>query len=83
MEDAPNLPQLKGAQLCERISARAEERGIDARLSVSNDADAVAAGIAATRGQMDKLVRVWTHRQRDRIRALSVRRGCGRAVTWW
>jgi predicted NBD/HSP70 family sugar kinase len=30
------------------------------KLSVFNDADAVAAGIAATRGQLDRQVRVWT-----------------------
>jgi predicted NBD/HSP70 family sugar kinase len=60
MLDAPNLPQLKGAQVCSNISAGLKKRGIDVRLSVFNDADAVAAGIAATRGQMDRQVRVWT-----------------------
>jgi predicted NBD/HSP70 family sugar kinase len=60
MLDSPNLPQLKGAQVCSSISAGLRRRGIDARLSVFNDADAVAAGIAATRGQMDRQVRVWT-----------------------
>ena len=29
-------------------------------MAVSNDADVVAAGIAATHGQLDQLVRVWT-----------------------
>jgi predicted NBD/HSP70 family sugar kinase len=60
MLDAPNLPQLKGAQVCSNISAGLKKRGLDVRLSVFNDADAVAAGIAATRGQMDRQVRVWT-----------------------
>jgi glucokinase len=60
MLDAPNLPQLKGAQVCSNISAGLKRRGIDVKLSVFNDADAVAAGIAATRGQMDRQVRVWT-----------------------
>lgn len=60
MLDAPNLPQLKGAQVCASISAGLKKRGLDVRLSVFNDADAVAAGIAATRGQMDRQVRVWT-----------------------
>jgi predicted NBD/HSP70 family sugar kinase len=60
MLDAPNLPQLKGAQVCSNISAGLKKRGIDVRLAVFNDADAVAAGIAATRGQMDRQVRVWT-----------------------
>src|ERR1700728_2935850 len=60
MLDAPNLPQLKGAQVCSNISAGLKRRGIDVKVSVFNDADAVAAGIAATRGQMDRQVRVWT-----------------------
>ena len=34
-------------------------KGIAARVHVLNDAAALAAGIAATRGQLDKLVRVW------------------------
>jgi glucokinase len=60
MLDAPNLPQLKGAQVCTNISAGLKRRGIDVKLAVFNDADAVAAGIAAKRGQMDRQVRVWT-----------------------
>jgi predicted NBD/HSP70 family sugar kinase len=60
MLDSPNLPQLKGVPVCGNISASLKKRGIDARLSVFNDADAVAAGIAATRDQMDRQIRVWT-----------------------
>lgn len=60
MLDAPNLPQLKGVPVCSHISAGLKKRGIETRLSVFNDADAVVAGIAATRGQMDQQVRVWT-----------------------
>lgn len=60
MLDSPNLPQLKGAHVCEAIKAGLEKRGIDVKVRVFNDADAVAAGIAATRGQMEKNVRVWT-----------------------
>jgi len=60
MLDAPNLPQLKGAQVATNISEGLKRRGIQTRVSVFNDADAVAAGIAATRGQMDRQVRVWT-----------------------
>ena len=58
--DAPNLPQLKGAQIGAAIGAGLKKRGIESRVSVFNDADAVAAGIAATRRQMDRQVRVWT-----------------------
>jgi predicted NBD/HSP70 family sugar kinase len=60
MLDSPNLPQLKGAQICSTISAGLQKRGLDVKLAAFNDADAVAAGIAATRGQMDRQVRVWT-----------------------
>ncbi|HUB17588.1 MAG TPA: ROK family protein [Acidobacteriaceae bacterium] len=60
MLDAPNLPQLKGAQVCANIDEGLKKRGVRTRVSVFNDADAVAAGIAATRGQMDRQVRVWT-----------------------
>ncbi|MGA8110362.1 MAG: ROK family protein [Acidobacteriaceae bacterium] len=58
--DSPNLPQLKGVPVSANISAGLQRRGVDTRLSVFNDADAVAAGIAAIRGQMDRQVRVWT-----------------------
>ncbi len=60
MLDAPNLPQLKGAQVCSSIDAGLKRRGVDVKMAVFNDADTVAAGIAATRGQMDRQVRVWT-----------------------
>ncbi|HTW46639.1 MAG TPA: ROK family protein [Acidobacteriaceae bacterium] len=58
--DSPNLPQLKGARVCENIKARLARRGIDIKVRVFNDADAVAAGIAATRRQLDRQIRVWT-----------------------
>ena len=58
--DSPNLPQLKGKRICESIAAGLKARGLEVRLSVFNDADAVAAGIAATRGQLDRQVRAWT-----------------------
>ncbi len=60
MLDSPNLPQLKGARVCESLRAGLDKRGLSLSLSVFNDADAVAAGIAATRGQMDRSIRVWT-----------------------
>ena len=60
MLEAPYLPQLKGAQVAATLSAGLKRRGFDVKLSVFNDADAVAAGIAATRGQMNRQVRVWT-----------------------
>jgi len=60
VEDSPNLPQVKGMRLAEELSKALKERGISAPVHVANDADAIAAGVAATRGQLDRLTRVWT-----------------------
>jgi glucokinase len=60
IEDSPNLPQLKGLGMEALLTAALEQRGVKARLTVSNDADAVAAGIAATHDSLDRLIRVWT-----------------------
>jgi glucokinase len=60
VEDSPNLPQLKGARVADTIEAGLKARGIHSRVSVFNDADAAAAGLAAVRGQLDRLIRVWT-----------------------
>ncbi len=59
-EDSPNLPQIKGTHLAEELTRALEARKITAPVHVSNDADAIAAGVAATHGQMNKLTRVWT-----------------------
>ncbi len=60
VEDSPNLPQIKGMRIEEDLASALSDRGISARVHAANDADAIAAGVAATRGQLDKLVRVWT-----------------------
>jgi predicted NBD/HSP70 family sugar kinase len=60
VEEAPNLPQFKGARVQELVSAHLAARGIAAKVTILNDADAVAAGLASQRGQLDRLVRVWT-----------------------
>lgn len=60
IEDSPNLPQLKGAKAAESIKSGLTARGLDYTVVTLNDADAVAAGLAATRGQLDRQVRVWT-----------------------
>src|SRR5712692_4303859 len=60
IEESPNLKQLKGARMQEAVAAALHEVGIDAPLCIDNDADIVAAGLAATRGQLDKMIRVWT-----------------------
>jgi predicted NBD/HSP70 family sugar kinase len=60
VEDSPNLPQLKGARVADTIGTGLKARGIAVPVSVFNDADAAAAGLAATRGHLDRLIRVWT-----------------------
>jgi glucokinase len=60
IEESPNLHQLKGAPMAQVISAALAERHVEcAKVGVSNDADVVAAGIAAKHGKLDQLVRVW------------------------
>ncbi|MFT4115008.1 ROK family protein [Silvibacterium sp.] len=60
IEDSPNLPQLKGAHIADSVRSGVAARGIIAPVTILNDADAVAAGLAATRGHLDRHVRVWT-----------------------
>src|ERR1700689_4735305 len=60
IEESPNLKQLKGMRLAEELAKALETRGITAPVHIANDADAIAAGVAATRGKLDKLTRVWT-----------------------
>jgi len=58
VEDSPNLHQVKGFALQAALSSSPGEASTPVR--VFNDADAMAAGIAATRGKLHKLIRVWT-----------------------
>ncbi len=60
VEDSPNLAQLKGMRLSFELSKVLAAQGIEAPVHIANDADAIAAGVAATRGQLNKLTRVWT-----------------------
>jgi glucokinase len=60
VEDSPNLTQIKGMHLAEELGEVLASRGITAPVHVANDADAIAAGVAATRGQLNRLTRVWT-----------------------
>ena len=60
VEESPNLRQLKGAHMRELVSTALRQGGLDAPVHIYNDADVVAAGLAATRGQLDRLIRVWT-----------------------
>ena len=60
IEESPNLRQLKGANIREALSGALAQLGINVPVQVYNDADAMAAGLAATRGHLDRLIRVWT-----------------------
>lgn len=60
VEDSPNLTQLKGSRMAEELMKALAARGIHVPVHVANDADAIAAGVAATRGRLNKLTRVWT-----------------------
>jgi glucokinase len=59
IEEAPNLQQMKGQHLAEVLSDLLDEQGINAPIHILNDADAMAAGVAATRNQLDQQLRVW------------------------
>ena len=58
VEDSPNLKQVKGLNLKGNIITALG--GAQVPILILNDADAMAAGIAATRKQLEKLIRVWT-----------------------
>lgn len=60
VEDAPNLPQLKGARMGELVAQALGSRSLKAPVTVCNDADAIAAGLAARHGKLDSRIRVWT-----------------------
>jgi predicted NBD/HSP70 family sugar kinase len=60
IEESPNLKQAKGANLRKMLSGALESVGVASSVSVCNDADAVATGIAAKHGYLEKSLRVWT-----------------------
>ena len=60
IEESPNLQQLKGCRMRALLVTELRDAKIDAPVSIYNDADVVAAGLAARREQLDRLIRVWT-----------------------
>jgi glucokinase len=60
VEDSPNLTQIKGMHLGDELGKVLRAQGIEAPVHIANDADAIAAGVAATRGHLNRLTRVWT-----------------------
>jgi len=59
VEECPNIPQMKGQDLATALTYLLATVGLAAKVRIINDADAMAAGIAAARGHLDKLVRLW------------------------
>jgi predicted NBD/HSP70 family sugar kinase len=57
VEESPNLQQVKGFKLESTLRGLL---GGTLRVCILNDADAFAAGIAATHGHLETLIRVWT-----------------------
>jgi predicted NBD/HSP70 family sugar kinase len=55
IEESPNHQQMKGYHLQDSLRAALG----DVPVTISNNADALAAGIAATYGHLTKLIRVW------------------------
>ena len=60
VEESPNLQQVKGFALQAALSASLKGKAAGVPVRVFNDADAMAAGIAATQGKLNQLTRVWT-----------------------
>lgn len=60
VEDSPNLVQFKGMSMQSLVAEAFSSRWPNLQVGVFNDADVMAAGLAATRGQLDRLTRVWT-----------------------
>ncbi len=60
VEDSPNLVQFKGIHIKTIMAEALEPLFGQVPVSIFNDADVMAAGMAATRGHLDKLIRVWT-----------------------
>ena len=60
VEESPNLQQMKGFNLQGALEAGLASSVGKIPVRIFNDADATAAGIAASRGVLNKLSRVWT-----------------------
>jgi glucokinase len=60
IQESPNLQQVKGLNLQAILSSASLGNGVSVPVRIFNDADVLAAGIAATQGQLDRFIRVWT-----------------------
>jgi glucokinase len=59
IEESPNLGQLKGLDICSQLAAALRSDGLNVPVVAMNDADALAAGLAAVHGLLDRILRVW------------------------
>ncbi len=59
VEESPNLQQIKGFAFAGALCGVLARGGLKSPVLVLNDADASAAGVAAVRGQLEKLIRIW------------------------
>jgi glucokinase len=59
VEESPNLPQIKGFKLQEALETALGREREQVPVRVFNDADVIAAGLAATRGELHRFIRVW------------------------
>jgi len=60
VEESPNLPQLKGARIETLLETQLRNHDLNVPVTVVNDADATAAGLASVHGRLDSTIRVWT-----------------------
>ncbi len=60
IEESPNLRQLKGVNMKGLVEEALREYGITAPVYIYNDANVLAAGLAASHGALDRFIRVWT-----------------------
>jgi glucokinase len=59
IEESPNLGQLKGLDIRNLLAAGLRADGLDVPVIAINDTDALAAGLAARHGALDRILRVW------------------------
>ena len=59
VEESPNLQQIKGFPFAAALCGVLGRGGLHASVLILNDADAIAAGVSATRGHLEKLIRIW------------------------
>jgi glucokinase len=59
VEDSPNLVQFKGLNMQASLAEALVSRFGKVPVSITNDANAMAAGMAASRGYLDRLIRLW------------------------